>query len=243
MIMRRGVLVAACALSVLASGCDKLFGVTEVAPPLPDAARPTTALVQQQTASSLSALRIDATLPALPENGHMLVVIGATDRSNLATPTGGGVGTWMRATFSVIQSNIEIWYGVTDGSSATVTIACACADAGNMRLLVTEWSGIIAKNTVENSAGTSGTVSNPAATLMLSTLDSRDLLVFGVSLYGSIGSTATGDGTWSALDSVSVGSAMQSGWYQLVDQPGSYSATVPVTASWDAVIAAFRTQP
>ena len=48
-------------------------------------------------------------------------MIGAAEHGGLASVTGGGVATWTRATRSLNNTNIEIWYGITDGSSAAVT--------------------------------------------------------------------------------------------------------------------------
>jgi hypothetical protein len=242
-IVQRAVLMVACGLIVLGTGCDRLFSIQHVDP---DAPAPTTDLVQQQTAADPNEWMISATLPALPTNGNLLVVIGATDRYNLASPSGGGVATWTLAALSSTHANVEIWYGVSDGSSATVTINCGCPTTtlGNMRLSVSEWQGLAASNAAEVGSDAAGSSKPGAATIpAITTLDRPDLLIFGVSVVGTIAADAAGSGTWTALDPITVAPVIQSHWYQLVAEPGSYAASVMVNGDWDAAIAAFRALP
>jgi hypothetical protein len=173
-------------------------------------------------------------------------MIGATDRSTLIPPTGGGVATWAMAASSFQNADIEIWYGMSDGSSSTVTITCACSSTtlGNMRLSLTEWSGLATGNLFETAGQASGTGNPGTATPgTLTTLDGPDLLVFGVSIYGTLGADVMDVDTWIPLDAITVGSEAQSQWYQLPAGPGSYTPSVTVNGDWDAAIAAFRTQP
>lgn len=247
--VQRAVLLVAFGLPLLLTGCDQLFKLTHVDSPPPDAPRPTTHLVQQQTASDPKQWTLAATLPDPPTSGNVLVVIGATDRYNLLSPSGGGVSTWMLAAMSGTHANLEIWYGIPDGSSATVTITCACpmTTLGNMRLSVSEWAGLATSNVVEDGKDAAGTATPGAATLPpLTTLDSPDLLIFGVAVVGTAASDATdaaGRGMWTALDSISVDPVVQRQWYQLVAEPNTYTASAMVNGDWDAAIVAFRASP
>src|SRR4051812_31191575 len=107
-----------------------------------DASVEVVALVQQVTGyAPNSNAPLAATLPSLPAAGHLLVMIGAAEHGGLTSVTGGGVATWTRATRSLSNTNVEVWFGVTDGSSATVTVTFP-AFGLPMWLAVTEWSGM-----------------------------------------------------------------------------------------------------
>lgn len=239
--MQRAV-VPIVAVVFLAAGCDSLLGIQHVdlgtdAPP------PTTMLVQQQIASDADAASVTATLGRRPTSGNVLIAVGASDRFLLATPVGGGVVSWTLATGSNSYANVELWYGVTDGTDAAVTVSCLCGDTGNMRLWVGEWAGLATDNLLEAAVSMDGSSRPGSATVpALTTVDSDDLLIFAVSVFGSITSEASGGGTWTRLDSVPVSPAVQSEWYQLVKARGSYTPTAGVNGDWDALLVAFRTK-
>jgi len=138
-------------------------------------------------------------------------------------------------------SNIEIWYGVSDGSNANVAIECNCVDPGDMRLGVSEWSGLVTPNTLDVGADGYGDVSMAPATVgPLTTTHSRDLLVFTVSGFGNIDTGVTGAGTWTSLARSSAGATTMSIWYQLLSETGTFTPTVNVDTSWDTAIVALR---
>ncbi|HEY5924137.1 MAG TPA: hypothetical protein VIV11_20800, partial [Kofleriaceae bacterium] len=105
------------------------------APPLPMAV-----LVQQANGFSANGGMVSATLPALPTSGNVLVMVGAAISGSLTSVTGGGA-TWTRATSSLINSNVEVWFGVTNGSSATVTVNRTLS-ISSIWLVVFEWQGL-----------------------------------------------------------------------------------------------------
>src|SRR5712691_10125108 len=70
-------------------------------------------VVQQKTNSNNSAPSLSVTLDSMPVNANLLIMVGANVSGPLASVTGGGVATWTLASRSTINSNVEIWYGVT----------------------------------------------------------------------------------------------------------------------------------
>lgn len=120
----------------------------------PDAATSPT-LVQQAGNSAASAPTISATLPAVPAAGDVLVMIGGNPQGALTSVTGGGVATWTRAARSTANANVEVWYGVTDGSNAVVTIMLA-GSASSMSIVVAEWSGLATTNTLDGALDSNG---------------------------------------------------------------------------------------
>lgn len=224
-------------------GCDRLLGITHVDPlPLDGPPPGPILLVQQYASSSPSAASLDVTLPAVPTNGDVLVMIGASDRASLEAPVGGGVTSWSYGAASNSNQNIEIWFGVTDGSSSTVSITCTCTPTmGNMRLEVTEWSGLDASRPLDTaSAGPAAT--GAASPPVITTRDDPELLVLGVTVFGTVDSVPNGAGPWTSIGLLQVDSTRQSQWYQLVS-PGNYMPAVAVSGPWDAAIVALRTAP
>src|SRR5215470_10206644 len=99
-------------------------------------------LVQQVTAHLDHAATLSATLPAAPQAGHVLLMIGANEHDVLTSVTGGGT-TWTMAAGSQVNANEEVWFGITDGTSATVTINCATnCGAQPTWMNLSEWSGL-----------------------------------------------------------------------------------------------------
>lgn len=207
---------------------------TDAAPPPPPPA-----LVQQITATSNTTnTPLVATLPAVPSAGDLLVFIGAAEHGGLASVTGGGVATWTRATRSLNNTNIEIWYGISDGSSAAVT-ATFPAYTLPIWSLVTEWSNMASTNLLDMAASTSGATS-PASAGSITTTFARDLLIFGVADQ-TPNTFGTPQGTWNAFTAVSSNATIQDVWYQIVTSTGTFAPGVTESHhSWDAAIAAFR---
>jgi hypothetical protein len=232
-------------LVVALAGCDQLFGLDVVTAPPPDAPVPTTSLVQQTARGADDQHSLDVTLDALPTSGNVLVMVGGTERDRILTPVGGGVASWMQAARSLTYQNIEIWYGITDGSSSTVTITCACASTalGQVKMSLGEWDGLITTNLFEVGEALAGTTTGPgvASTDAIVTLAAPDLLIFGVATLGTIGPDVIGtDGRWTAFDPIAVNEMNQSQWYQVVAGPGTYMPGAMVIGDWDAAVVAFR---
>lgn len=207
-----------------------------------DAPEAIPALVQQAIASAdRSDNPLTATLPAAPRAGDLLVMVGADSRGALASVTGGGVATWTRATRSLANVNIEIWYGISDGSSAAVTITYPAFN-DPLWQVVTEWSGMAATNVFDAASAMSGTASPASAGG--AALTRRELAVFGVADLTPNTFGAPSDGTWTALMPVSSSSTVQQAWFLVAQSAGSVAPAVSETDhSWDAAIASFHAAP
>jgi len=245
------------ALVLLLAGCDRVFGLTRDAT---DAATdavtvdtigdgPSTgvALVRHITAQALSTKSLPADLGVLPAKDHLLVIVGAAATAPLLRPTGGGVPTWKLAAQSVIEQNVEIWYGVTDGSSSAVTIVCNSMcdnNVGPMWMSLSEWSGLATAAPLGPMNAATGTASGgmpgTASAGSITTIDAPNLLVFGVSDSSDISPVVT---DWTVLDGIMVDSVVQRAWYRVATTIGPYAPGTTVTSAWDAAIAAFHPAP
>ena len=207
-----------------------------------DATAAAPAIVQQTTASAPNTnAPLSATLSASPINGDLLVMVGAAEHGGLATVSGGGVATWTRATRSLSNTNIEIWSGVSDGSSATVTITFP-AYTLPIWMAVSEWSGMASTNVLDCAHSTSGN-SSPAAAGAIATT-AHDVLIFAVTDNTPNAFGAPTQGLWTAMTGVSAPPLVQAAWYREVSTVGSYNPTVTETAhSWESATAAFRVAP
>lgn len=196
-------------------------------------------LVQQNTNYADSAGTLSVTLSALPKSGNLLIMIGATPSGALTSVTGGGT-TWNSATGSFVNANEEIYYGVTNGTNATVTIA-RTGSTSPIWLSVSEWSGLATTGALVDAKSAAGTTAPDAVSSVTTT--GATLLVFASTddspnTYGS-----PSPGTWTAMTPIS-GFQVQSEWYRVAPTAGTYSAQVTETAhSWEASLAAFRYTP
>ena len=203
-----------------------------------DAPMPQPTLVQQGVNYADQATSLSVTLPNLPGANHVLVMIGGNPHAHLDSVTGGGVTTWTFAAGSWDNANIEIWYGVSNGSNATVTITCA-TNTLSMALSVSEWSGLATTNLLDTQNAIGGVVS-PAKSGSITTTNAHDLLLFGVGddAPNTFGNPAPG--TWTQLTPVT-GFLVQGEWYRIVSATGTYTPTVSETAnSWDGASVALR---
>jgi len=203
-------------------------------------------LVQQATASTAAASTVSATLTNPTTVGNLLVVVGATPEGPLKSVTGGGAATWMLATFSATNANMEIWYGVVTASSSTpVEIVYGGSKALEMRLNVTEWSGLATTQGVldaeSSQAGKTTSASAPAITT-----NAADLIVFAAVATAPTGSfTDPSNGPWTGMTPITLsGSWTQSSWYQTLPASTAFQPMVAVPGTaWDASIAAFKIAP
>jgi hypothetical protein len=239
---------------VLASGCafhrggvgdrdaSPQDGSTDVAPP-PDGSAPDAVLVQQGVAyAATSDAPLSLTLSVAPGVGHVLVMIGAAEHGPLTSITGGGVAAWMRATSSTTNMNIEIWYGTTDGSSATVMSHFPQSHLP-MWMHIAEWANLSTAATVDQTSSGAGATS-PASAGAVATMHGHDLLVFGVSDQAPNVFGTPVPGAWTPLASISETDVVQSAWYRVVAATATYAPSVGETAgSWDAALAAFAIAP
>lgn len=206
----------------------------------PDAYVPPTPVMRQQVINYANvATTISATLPALPTSGNTLIMIGGGPTAPLTSVSGGGVATWQLAVKSTVESNVEIWYGITDGSSATVTLTLNNSTA-SMWLSVSEWSELT--GALDGATGNDG-ATTPASAGPITTT-TRDLLIFGVSQFTPSNIGSPSPGAWTALQPIDGTSVKQREWHRVEPTPGTYSASVSVSNSgWDAAITAFKIAP
>lgn len=210
----------------------------DATPDAPTDAPSTPMLVQQVKTTADAAATLSATLAA-PVAGHVLVMIGGGPAAPIGTVTGGGA-TWTSAAGSYVNSNEEIWFGVTDGSNRTVTITIPNT-AGPIFMLVSEWSGLAIANTLDIGNVANG-VTSPASAGSITT-HARDLVLFGVSAFVPETFGTPSPGSWTALTPIAATSVVQSAWYQLAP-PGTYAPQITTTGTpWDAAITALRVAP
>jgi len=168
-------------------------------------------------------------------------MLGGAERGGLASVTGGGV-TWTRATRSLTNTNVEIWYGVTDGSSATVSITFPPFNLP-IWMIVTEWSGMAPVNVAGTAVSTSGHAS-PADPGTLAGVATRDLVIFGATDQKP---NTFGDpipGAWTSIDSVDSVATTETVWFAVAAADGTVAPTVSETGhSWDAALASFHAAP
>lgn len=194
-------------------------------------------LVQQITNYAASGPTLAATLPIAPKAGNVLVMIGANLAGGLTSVTGGGVGSWTLATLSVDNANTEIWFGVTNGTSAMVTITRTTSVSPTW-MSVTEWSGLATTNTLDMATAASGSTS-PAAAGSITT-SGPALVLFSIADQAPTTFGSPTPGTWTALAGTS-GAYVQLEWYRIVTTSGTFAPQVTTTnTNWDAAIAALR---
>jgi hypothetical protein len=231
------------AISVQDGGADALDSSVAdgAADAMPDAPPPTATLIQQATNSIAIGATLSATLAAAPVSGNVLVMVGATPSGSLTTVTGGGA-TWTRAAESLINTNIEIWFGVTDGSSATVTIT-RTNNAATMWLAVSEWAGLATSSTLDKGTATDGTSATISAG-SITTTNARDLIMFAASAPAPNTFGAPTPGTWTAMTGISTPLITQAVWYRIESTTGTFAPQVTHTGgAWDAALVAQRIAP
>ena len=155
--------------------------------------------------------------------------------------TGAGIATWTRGTYSDVNANVEIWYGVTDGTNATVTASLATCQ-GPFWGAVTEWSGLTAAP-ADGGHALDGTTS-PADPGPVTTAHAHDLLIFGVADTAPNTFGTPAPGTWIPLQNPNSMFVKQGSWYQIVSTAGVYDPHVAETShDWDAALVALKIIP
>jgi len=171
-----------------------------------------------------------------PAVGHLLVMVGGDPQETLTSVTGGGT-SWRLAARSNEHRNVEIWYGITDGSSASVTIELANSISPLMAS-VSEWQGIAVTNALDAANAVAGTTGPASAAIV--TTHAHDLIVFGAANERPNVWGMPAPGAWTAMTEITSDGSQQQ-WYRIVDEAGSVGPHVTQTAAWwDAAIAAFR---
>jgi hypothetical protein len=194
---------------------------------------------QQITNHAENVTTLSATLPAAPAADHLLVMIGANLSGALTSVSGGGA-IWSRAASSLIYSNVEVWYGTTNGSSATVTIAMSQA-ASAMWMSVSEWSGLEPLGPLDGARADHDEM-NPVTAGSITLLHGHDLLLFAATTALPNSFTSPTPGTWTALQGITSATHMQNAWYRIVMTAGAQAPQVLQSRDegWEAAVVAFR---
>lgn len=226
-----------CELRAIDAAVDTRAVDSTVDTPPADAPPSGPRVVQQGTNHASSAASLSVTLPNLPASGDVLVMIGGDPAAALTSVSGGGA-TWTPAARSTVNANVEIWVGVTDGTSAVVTITLTNSSS-SMTIAVSEWAGLRAANLIDVTSTGNG-VASPADPGPITTTSAKDLLIFAVGDGAPNTFGTPGPGTWAALDGVT-GVITQGAWWRYVTATGAFEPTVSETANtWDAAAVALR---
>lgn len=209
---------------------------------VPDAPPAGPQLVQQKSRANGTATSLSLTLDTPPTSGNTLVMMGAGPSAPLDGVSGGGVATWTRAAFSPVHANVEIWVGVTDGSSSTVTITLASSDS-SLTMMVNEWSGLATTLALDGATADAG-MTSPASAGPISTTHAHDLLLFAVADFTPNTFGTPAGFTALAGEAGQVTGVNQVGWYREVTSIGTYSPSVTETRhEWDACLIALEVAP
>jgi len=197
---------------------------------------------QQGTNHAENVTTLSVTLPAAPAADHLLIMIGANLSGSLTTVSGGGA-IWSRAVSSVIYSNVEVWYGTTNGSSATVTIGMS-QTAAPMWMSVSEWSGLVPLGPLDGAHADHDT-KNPITAGSITTLHDHDLVLFAATTALPNSFTSPAPGTWTALQGITTATHLQNAWYRIVTTSGAQAPQVLQSRAegWEAAVVAFRLEP
>ena len=180
---------------LLVAGCDRLFqvdgtaaidaGVDGVKHPPADAAAdappdgpPQVMLVQQMPGGMTNTQIVSAMLQSPTAIDHVLIVIGG-GQNGVDKIVGGGVSSWQPGDFSHVSPTNFVFYGVVDGTNAPVTLSTTNS-AGDMWLVVTEWSALATVAT-HDTGDSNGEMGPGAVTLLATTNNVPDLMIFGIS--------------------------------------------------------------
>lgn len=224
-------------IALAATACGRLgFGThneTDAAAGLAPAQQATAAIDQANLSASLS-----ATLPAPPRAGSLLVMTGALQSQALTSVTGAGT-TWKLAIYSDTYANVEVWYGITDGTDATVTIGGTIPS--DLWISLAEWRGVT--DVVDASARAWG-LASPATAGPITCGDAGDLVIFAAAdnLPNTFG-TPTG-ASWTALDPEMTSQHVQQPWYTQGAPLETLAPSVTETnGRWGVALVAFRLAP
>jgi hypothetical protein len=205
-----------------------------------DAGAPLPMLVQQATGFSSVGNSLSVTLPAAPIAGHMLVMIGGDPLAGLDSVSGGGA-TWTLVTRSTVEANVEVWVGVTNGSSATVTISLS-GSTSQFSMAVSEWANVASTNFVDVTSIGNGAAS-PATAGSTTTTGAPELVLFAAGAFGMATWGTPSGGPWIPMMGVAA-SVSQAAWYRVATTTDTFAPTVTESGtSWDAALVALRAVP
>ena len=213
---------------------------------LPGDARHVTGELIQQATNHADADTLTITLPQAPAAGDVLIFVGGDIHAELDGTTGvvgGAVPIWKRATFSVINTNIEIWYGVSLGSTRDIVVHGIAGDTHAIFGNVSEWSGLVSSGAMLDGAHANDGLTSPADPGAITTTNMHDIAILGVAdLTPNTYGTPTG-AVWHAMTGIDADVSIGV-WWRNVGLPLTVHPTVSETDnSWDAAVAAFEVAP
>jgi hypothetical protein len=165
---------------------------------------------------------------AAPANGNTLVAVISTRSTSAGAVTGisqSGGATWARAvqTTGTAGTSTEIWYASnTHGAGTTVTIhlaASLCASA-----VITEYSGVLAANPVEQTANNTGSGTAATTGTTAATTEANELWIGGIGLDSStptLGPPGNSFTSIASAQSTSATAASNAKVYALEKLPGT----------------------
>jgi hypothetical protein len=203
------------------------------------------ALVQQKAASGSLATLSD-TLPAPSVTGNSLVAtvaLAAGASASVTSIADDGNNTWTRAGAGFLSGSntrVEIWYSTGTTSASTVTLTLSAAKAASVD--VSEWSGLAAAPPLDGVAQSANASSTSATTPSLPTTNGTDLVIGSINYPGSVTSTLSSTGGFTALQDFGTTGVHGRAAYVVTTTPGSYQATWTLSAATTSggVIAAFK---
>lgn len=202
---------------------------------------PVFGLVKQNAAGVSNGTSVVCTLASNPTSGNMLILCaGAQATAGVSAVSGGGVTTWTSAKNSRVNRAAEIWYGVTDGSSAAVTVTYG--GKGSNWANLSEWTGILASGTIVHTTGSnSGSSQNPSTGNAVTS--NAVVLLIACERYASSASGVLSAGPTNSFTTLTAPCPNVQPAYREVSATGTYNTDWTFSSSsdtWDAVIVAFN---
>lgn len=198
-------------------------------------------LVQVKTKNYAGGSTTTITLDTAPTTGNVLVLTWGTssNSSDLSTPSGGGVTTWVKQAESTARRSASVWSGIVDTTpSANIVVSGTVT----MQMSVSEWNGLdsggtlVQGFTLKNAQGTTTTGANCSHT---PTASSNVVLIY---VDGQQANSATGPSAgWTAM--VAAAGVGPSAYQIVTGASGAYSNKFSLVTNyneWDACIVAFN---
>lgn len=200
-------------------------------------------LVQQVSLAGTASVSL--TLPATPKANNVLILqtmINNASGGVSAGPSGAGVTTWNLVGTRASGTGTTCWmyWGVTDGSNATMTATLTVGSASDS--CMSEWSGIDLLNPLDGSmGGTFSTVADSTIESGDAVVDSNNCLIFfAASTDQSARTFVSLTNSFIRLDD----SSSSRGWaaYKIATAAGTHNSvlTLSSTARFNSLIQGFR---
>jgi hypothetical protein len=192
-------------------------------------------LVQDQTASAMTASSLTITLGATPAQGNTLILHFAGSADDPTGVQGAGV-TWEQKSRSAQHHNSTVWVGFNVAASADASIVIQSAILQDLVASVSEWAGLSGLDIGAVSDG----MDIPIATPSGFTIASAPELLYAAAADDSVTIGSPNNG-FTELRDGSIGSLSIVQAYDLASTAGAYATTWNQTGGfWDAHILAFR---